>query len=135
MLRIIVSFLSLEADAASAVLRFDIDLLGLLGRVGENLLIGFVFNALRLRNIKFIEEGRTKMQQIYVTNMTCEHCVKRIKDVLISFNITDATFNLKTKEVAFTLGESNLDDIINKINEAGYEVSLEPVKKRLFRRR
>lgn len=94
-----------------------------------------VFNALRLRNIKFIEEGRTKMQQIYVTNMTCEHCVKRIKDVLISFNITDATFNLKTKEVAFTLGESNLDDIINKINEAGYEVSLEPVKKRLFRRR
>ncbi len=94
-----------------------------------------VLNALRIKkfqNTKIL--GGNSMEKIIkVDGMTCNHCVGRVKEVLLNLpNVKGVDVDLKKKKVTILLEKEISDEIIYKtIKDAGYEAS-EYVEKKRF---
>ncbi len=67
---------------------------------------------------------RTKKTEytIYVSNMNCQHCVKRIEDGLKKINVK-ASFDLDNKNIVVKYDDKkiSLDQIKETIKSLGYE--------------
>ncbi|MDK2913631.1 MAG: copper chaperone [Thermococcaceae archaeon] len=60
-----------------------------------------------------------------IPNMSCGHCVMRIKKAIESVGAKgEVSLEKKTAVVEFEPGKVSLDDIINSIKRYGYEVEL-----------
>lgn len=85
-----------------------------------------VTNALRLRFIKFKNNSVKEIKlenKIFIENMMCESCEKRVKEILNSFSgIENVEVKLNDKMVQF-YNKDNIDinEITNKLNDAGYK--------------
>ncbi|MGC9336716.1 MAG: permease [Candidatus Cloacimonadia bacterium] len=63
-------------------------------------------------------------QQIKVADMTCNHCVKTIKNALENVDgVEDVKISLNNKTV-FVSGDFNIESVLEAINEAGYSAQL-----------
>lgn len=82
-------------------------------------------NALRIKSFKpsIRKEEEFMEKNFIVEGMMCEHCVKHVKDALLSLpNVTEVEVNLKTKEVKLKSKDPLDNEVIKqKIQEAGYE--------------
>ena len=96
-----------------------------------------VTNALRIKKIKFNIGEKEMSNVIKVDQMMCEHCVKRVKETMLSIDgITSVEIDLKKKKVSYeTSKEVSLEEIYSKIVSAGYTPSEYVEKKGLFRKR
>ena len=62
---------------------------------------------------------------IHVNGMSCEHCVKRVtKACLGAEGVKDAVVSLVEKTAVLEHEGADLQEIVNKINELGFEASL-----------
>lgn len=99
-----------------------------------------VLNALRITRFKYRknEEEIIKMENIIrVEGMMCEHCVKRVKEALMSVEgITNVDIELKKKKVSYSTNKDvTLEEIYNAIQQAGYTAGEYIEKKGLLRRK
>lgn len=64
---------------------------------------------------------------LYVKNMSCPHCVMRIKKAIESLG-AKADISLEEKRVVVSYDESKIkvEDLVNAISKLGYEVSDKP---------
>lgn len=62
---------------------------------------------------------------IYVTGMSCGHCVQRVKNALGSIDgVTDVTVNLEEKRVVLQSNQEITNEVlIEVIDDAGYDVT------------
>ncbi len=87
-----------------------------------------VTNALRLRNFKMntktenVKE-RSKLMELKIEGMMCQHCVKHVTDALNGLNgVTNVVVNLEDKNATFTATDDLLPIIRDTIIAAGYQV-------------
>lgn len=60
-----------------------------------------------------------------IPNMSCKHCVMRIKKAIESVGARgEVSLEKKTAVVEFEPGKVSLDEVINSIKRYGYEVEL-----------
>lgn len=89
--------------------------------------ISVVLNALRLRLIKDKEKKETmnNIKTIKIKGMSCEHCVSRVKDGLLTVGgVTGAEVNLRKKTAVVTLGTEVSDEALREaVERAGYTVT------------
>lgn len=68
---------------------------------------------------------KKKKKIIHIEGMTCEHCAKKIENVLESLaDVIKVKVDIKKKEAIITF-ENTLDELLlqNKIEELGYTVT------------
>lgn len=61
---------------------------------------------------------------IYVSGMSCGHCVQRVKNALGSIDgVTDVTVNLEEKRVVVQSNREITNEVLTEvIDDAGYEI-------------
>lgn len=59
-------------------------------------------------------------KNIYIKDMNCKHCVKRIEEGLKPLKLKKLKIDLKNKSIKF-LSNNNLEDVLNKLIEINYE--------------
>ncbi|MCL1876357.1 MAG: heavy-metal-associated domain-containing protein [Synergistaceae bacterium] len=60
------------------------------------------------------------MHTIYVPDMNCKHCVKRITEALNEAGFSDFEVDLEGKKVAAKVSDEEAKKILSRIEEAGY---------------
>ena len=83
-----------------------------------------VLNALRLRWVHLDEMDPNDALKFKVLNMTCEHCVATIKDVLKELGVAQYDVNLKTQEVFIQAKEETFPSIQATLKQKGYTATL-----------
>ena len=85
--------------------------------------ISVVLNTLRLNNVKLNIKQKDMEKIIFVDNMTCGHCKKRVEDLFNVIPGITCNVDLETKQVKI-IGDLKLnDEQINKmITDAGYKL-------------
>jgi Cu+-exporting ATPase len=72
-------------------------------------------------------ERTTVMQKkLSVEGMTCEHCVKRVKQIIEKFKgVSDVQVILEQKEATFSCDPAQADvaEIVKAINDFGYSAA------------
>lgn len=63
-------------------------------------------------------------KKILIEGMSCEHCVKHVKDALLELSgVIDAQVNLSTKAAIIEVsGDISDEEIKSAVDDAGYDV-------------
>ncbi len=82
-----------------------------------------VTNALRLTAKERIKPEKTFIKKVYVEKITCLHCVKKVKDALLSIDgVNSVSVDLKSKTATLNVTKKVTDLIIlNKLIEIDYK--------------